>query len=513
MSWPVILNLIPWDDSGFSESTRVRTYPFAAWMLKPVQHDAVLTKSELFQLATSVDIRAVRRVSLRNCVKARPFGFPVNQGQTRRQRRWDVKLVARKSKLSGSVRIPGSKSHTIRATAIASLADGTSHVREPLVAFDTLAAFDAYRLMGAQALRQDDWVIRGVGGQPCVADNVIDVGNSGTTLYVALGSAALTDGCTVFTGDGQIRRRPAQPLIDALNALGASVESTRGNGMAPIVVRGPMRGGEIKLDCSQTSQYLTSLLLNCPLARGETVIEAENLTEKPYVEMTLRWLADQGIELDNDDFRRFRIPGGQSYKAFDKAIPADFSSATFFMCAAAITRSDLTLLGLDMNDSQGDKAVAGMLAEMGATVEYVPDGIRIIGGALQGADFDLADTPDALPALAVTACFAEGETRLFNVPQARLKETDRISVMREELEKMGADVDELPDGLAIRGSYLTPTFLHGHADHRVIMALAMAGLAAYGGDTTVYTAEALSVTFPNFVDLMNSIGGEMSILE
>jgi len=423
-----------------------------------------------------------------------------------------VKLVVRKSNLSGSVKIPGSKSHTIRAVAIASLAKGTSHIREPLVASDTLSAFHAYRLLGAEALKQDDWVVRGVGGRPRVPDNVIDVGNSGTTLYVALASAALVDGCTVFTGDEQIRARPVQPLIDALNSLGAKVESTRGNGMAPIIVRGPMRGGEITLDCSQTSQYLTSLLINCPLAKGDTVIHVENLTEKPYIEMTLKWLEEQGIELENDDYRRFCIPGGQSYKAFNKAISADFSSATFFMCAAAITGSELTLLGLDMYDTQGDKAVAGMLAEMGAKVEQVPDGLKITGGLLRGAEFDLGDTPDALPAMAVTACFAEGETRLVNVAQARLKETDRIAVMREELEKMGADVEELPDGLVIRGSSLKPTFLHGHADHRVIMALAVAGLALTG-EATIYTAEALNVTFPSFVELMTYAGAEMGLLE
>ncbi len=226
-----------------------------------------------------------------------------------------MKLVVRKSKLSGSVRIPGSKSHTIRAVAIASLADGSSRVREPLIASDTLSAFEAYRLLGAalrrrpfdtahrptQGLRVTDsceWVVDGVGGGPVVPENVIDVGNSGTTLYVALASAALVNGCTVFTGDDQIRRRPAQPLIDALNSLGAKVESTRGNGMAPIIVRGPMRGGEIKLDCSKTSQYLTSLLLNCPLASGDTIIEVEGLIEKPYIEMTLRWLEEQGIEIE-----------------------------------------------------------------------------------------------------------------------------------------------------------------------------------------------------------------------
>jgi len=432
-----------------------------------------------------------------------------------------LKLITTRSRLSGSVTIPGSKSHTIRAVAIGSLADGTSRVRKPLVAADTLAAVNAYRLLGAEITMpgggQDseilpqqgrEWVIRGVAGRPRVPDNVIDVANSGTTLYIALGSAALVNGTSVFTGDDQIRRRPAGPLIDALNSLGAKVESTRGGGLTPLIVRGPMRGGGIKLDCSKTSQYLTALLVNCPLAEGDTTIEIEDLVERPYIEMTLGWLSEQGIELTNDRFERFTIPGGQRYRPFDKPIRADFSSATFFMCAAAITGSEIMLIGLDPNDTQGDKAVVGMLAAMGAKVEWVEDGLRIAGGALTSGEFDLADTPDALPALAVAACFAEGQTRLVNVAQARLKETDRISVMREELAKMGGDIEELPDGLIIRGKPLHAAALHGHYDHRVIMALAAAGLAIEG-ETTIYTAEALSVTFPTFVELMQGVGAEM----
>jgi 3-phosphoshikimate 1-carboxyvinyltransferase len=171
------------------------------------------------------------------------------------------------------------------------------------------------------------------------------------------------------------------------------------------------------------------------------------------------------------------------------------------------------LLGLDENDTQGDKAIVDMLRRMGVTIEQRAEGreqraLVIAGGALHGATLDLSDTPDALPALAVTACFAEGETRLVNVPQARLKETDRIAVMREELTKMGADIEELPDGLVIRRSKLKPAVVHGHYDHRVIMALAVAGLCL-DGETEVYTAEALSVTFPNFVELMNGVGGNI----
>ncbi|MHB9035664.1 MAG: 3-phosphoshikimate 1-carboxyvinyltransferase [Armatimonadota bacterium] len=424
-----------------------------------------------------------------------------------------MKLIVNKSKLAGSVDIPGSKSHTIRAVVIASLADGESAIRKPLIASDTLSAVDACRLLGAEITKPDDWIVRGVSGKPCVPENVIDVGNSGTTLYIALGMASLVNGISVFTGDDQIRRRPAGPIIDALNALGANLESTRGNGMAPIMVRGPMTGGSVALDGSKTSQYLTSLLMNCPLARNDTTIEVTNLIEKPYVEMTLRWIEQQGITVQNQDFQKFTIPGRQSYKPFDRAVPADWSSATFFMCAAAITGAELTLLGLDMNDTQGDKAVVGMLNEMGAKVEWrVESGERkalvVSGGNLRGAMLDLSDTPDALPALAVTACFAEGETRLVNVPQARLKETDRIAVMCQELSKMGADIEELPDGLVIRGSQLKPASVHGHHDHRVIMALAVAGLAL-DGETTIWSAEALSVTFPNFVELVYGVGADM----
>jgi len=419
-------------------------------------------------------------------------------------------LAVEKSRLSGEVRIPASKSHTIRAVAIGSLASGTTRISNPLAASDTLAAVEVYRKLGASILTDGEWTIEGTGGTPRVPDDVLNVGNSGTTLYIAMGTAALVKGYSVFTGDDQIRSRPAGPLLDALNDLGARAYSTRGDGRPPLLIQGPMRGGRTHLDGSKTSQYLTSLLVNCPLASGDTEILVSDPVEKPYIEMTLGWLDEQGIRYEREGFERFRVPGGQRYKAFEKSIPGDFSSATFFLCAAAITGSALTLLGLDMNDTQGDKAVVGMLEEMGARIERLPEGIRITGGKLRGGEFDLAATPDALPSLAVTACFAEGVTRLTNVPQARLKETDRIRVMREELGKMGGKVEELPDGLVVTGSPLRAARVNGHGDHRVVMALAVAGLAC-DGVTEVETAEAVSVTFPTFVELMQDIGARMSV--
>jgi 3-phosphoshikimate 1-carboxyvinyltransferase len=207
------------------------------------------------------------------------------------------------------------------------------------------------------------------------------------------------------------------------------------------------------------------------------------------------------------------VPGGQRYPAFERAIPGDFSSATFFLAAAAVTGSELFLRGLDMSDTQGDKAVVGMMEAMGCTVRVERDGLRIAGPErLRGGTFDLNATPDALPAMAVAGSVAEGETRLVNVPQARIKETDRLSMMARELARLGAAVEELPDGLIIRGGGLRGADVSGHGDHRVVMALAVAGLAAEG-ETTVDTAEAAAVTFPEFADLLRQAGGCVSAEE
>jgi len=228
--------------------------------------------------------------------------------------------------------------------------------------------------------------------------------------------------------------------------------------------------------------------------------------------MTLDWLDKEGIEYENDLMRRLKIKGGQSYKAFDNVIPADFSSATFFLCAAALAAEEVMLVGLDFSDSQPDKAVVDYLKEMGADISIGPVSVTVKAGKLKGAEFDMNATPDALAAMAVTAAFAEGQTRLVNVAQARNKETDRISAVACELKKMGVNVEEQPDGLIITGGKVKPGQLHGWADHRIVMALSLAGLAS-DGKCSIDTAEAMNVTFPDYVELMRSIGASMEIEE
>ncbi len=422
-------------------------------------------------------------------------------------------FCCKKSNLKGEIRIPGSKSHTIRAVAISSLAEGESRIHLPLMSEDTRAAVRIYQMLGAKIeITPDLWTIQGTGGElKAPTPSLMDVGNSGTTLRIALGSCSLlTEGEVVLTGDEQICRRPSGPLVDSLNDLGASISSTSVPGLPPFLVKGRLRGGTTTIE-SKTSQYLTSLLINCPLGDGDTNIFVPLLYEGSYVTMTMEWMKKQGISFQHDGMNEFHIPGNQTYRSFHGMIPADFSSATFFLAAGALPGNEIICLGLDITDSQGDKAVVNYLERLGAKVEVKDDQIRVRGGDLVGVDIDLNDTPDALPMMAVMGCFARGKTRLLNVPQARIKETDRIRVMYTELSKMGAKIRELPDGLEIEESKLIASPVSGHNDHRIVMALAVAGLAV-SGETAIDTAESAAVTFPTFRDCIVRLGGDLSIV-
>ena len=385
-----------------------------------------------------------------------------------------MELVVNKSNLKGNVPIPGSKSHTIRAIVIASLADGDSFIRNPLISSDTLSAVNCYRALGAQIDTSDPkvWKVAGTGGKIDVPDQIIDVGNSGTTLRLAIASAALSSSKTSiqFTGDNQIQSRPIGPLLDSLTELGANATALRGDQMPPVAISGKLVGGKTSIKCI-TSQYLSSLLLAAPLAENDTIIDVTLLNEPDYVQITLDWLDRQSIKYEHDRMQTFNIPGRQKYKAF-----------------------------------------AQYLRKMGANIEVDDKGVHINSAKLNGIVIDMNRTPDALPAMAVTAAFAQGTTQLVNVPQARNKETDRIKCMAQELKKASISVEELPDGLIIHQSRPKAGYFNGRDDHRIIMALSLLGMAV-DGTTTIDTAEAVDVTFPEYVDLMKSIGAKMETLD
>ena len=426
-----------------------------------------------------------------------------------------MKLIVRQSQLKGPITIPSSKSHTIRALLIGTLAPGTSTIRRPLLTGDGASALGAARNLGAKTVSQGEvFTITGRGDDYNSGSDFFDMGNSGTSTNLFTSAAALGSRKRKFDGDNSLRSRPFKHLLDALVPLGARYERERKDGDLPFTISGPLKGGTTTVN-GLSSQYVSSLLFSCPLIKGgDTDFTVINIQEKPYIELTLWWLKKQGIKVEHSaDYTKFHIPGNQSYKPFDMTVPADFSSATFAATAAALTGGPITLQGLDFTDPQGDKGVFDILKMTGAEVSHGESGVTVSAkGTLKAGIMDLNPMPDSLPAISVLACTLSGETRIVNVGHARIKETDRIVVMREELTKMGASVTETPDGLIIRKSDLRGAKVSGRDDHRVVMALALAGCVAKG-ETVIDTAEAAAVTYPSFVDDFRALGANMEIVK
>ena len=401
--------------------------------------------------------------------------------------------------LEGEITIPGSKSHTIRGIFIALLSKGRSYLYNPLESADTLAARNALKALGGKIEEQENlWIIDGIGTKDLKSCH-INVLNSGTTLYIAVAIAALTEESISFDGDSSIRKRSAENLLHALEDLGVEIERSNGE-CVPFTIKGSLNTGSISLK-APTSQYLTALLLATPLASTEKIeIDLPLLYERPYIDMTMEWLKEQHIKIDTDKpYEKYTVYGNQSYEPFKKSIAGDYSSATFFLCAAAITQSKITLKNLFKDDPQGDKAILKILAEMGCEItRESANQITITGKPLRGLRVDLNNIPDSLPALSVLACYAEGETIIYNVENARIKETDRIKAMYTELSKLGANIKEQQDGLIIQGGKpLQGGTIHSYHDHRIIMAFAIGALKAKG-EIIIDDTSAVEVTFPSF---------------
>ncbi|WP_267639222.1 3-phosphoshikimate 1-carboxyvinyltransferase [Haloarchaeobius amylolyticus] len=423
----------------------------------------------------------------------------------------DVSLT--RSTVKGTARAPPSKSYTHRAILAAGFAR-EAVVRDPLVSADTRATMRAVEGFGGTVDRGDDGLdVTGFDGQPAVPADVLDCANSGTTMRLVTAAAGLADGLTVLTGDESLRSRPQGPLLGALEQLGGRAESTRGNGQAPLVIKGPIAGGTVEIPGDVSSQYITALLMAGAVTEDGIDVDLQTeLKSAPYVQITLDVLESFGVEATQTD-EGFSVPGGQAYDPDGEyAVPGDFSSISYLLGAGAVAAEDELVVEGAQPSAQGDTAIVDIVERMGADVDWDRDAgtITVANSALSGVTVDVGDTPDLLPTIAALGAIADGETRIVNAEHVRYKETDRVAAMAEELTKLGASVTEHEDELVVHGdqSELAGATVDGRGDHRIVMALSLVGLVA-DGETTIQGAEHVDVSFPNFFDLLYELGADV----
>jgi len=406
--------------------------------------------------------------------------------------------------LEGEVKAPPSKSCTHRAVIIASLADGVSGISEPLLSSDTKASIRACKQLGAGV--SGNLKIKGVSGN-LRNPNGINVDNSGTTIRILTSVCSTLDEKVTLTGDLSIQKRPMQPLLDALGQLGVKTNSN--NGCAPVTVRGPIINNICSIPGNVSSQYISGLLI----AGGLTCMEIRVTTEmksKPYVDLTLDLMERFGVKVENNDYKGFTVGKG-TYKATEYTVEGDYSGAAFLLSAAALTDSDVVVKNLFKDSKQGDKKIVEILKEMGADIKVSKDSVRVRGGnELHGIDMDLSQTPDLMPIASVLGALGKGKTLLHSVEHARFKESDRIDAMSRELKKMGAKIEEKKDGMILEGvKELKGAKMKGYHDHRIVMALAVAGLRADKA-SVIEGAESIPVSFPGFKEVMKRLGGKLN---
>ncbi len=410
------------------------------------------------------------------------------------------------SVVHGAITAPPSKSYTHRAIVMASLGK-TSRIVNPLDSEDTYATIHACEAIGATIdPLADALLIEGVEGVPTQPDNIIDCQNSGTTLRFMAALCALINGTSILTGDASLRNRPSVQLIDALNALGAHVHSTKSNGTAPLIIRGQLRGGTVDIVDPISSQFISALLMACPLCESDTTLRVNNLKSRPYVDITLELLKRLQINVSTD-YHEFTIPCCQKYTSVDLLIPGDFSSAAFHLAGAAITNSKVTISNLSAS-KQGDEKVVSILEEMGAHIARNQDSVTVDGAELHGIAIDASDIPDLVPILAVLGAFAAGRTEIYNISHLRYKETDRVAAMMSELLKMGVNIRDTDGSLHIEGGAPKGALVQGYGDHRIVMALAIAALGARG-TTEIEDAESVHVSYPDFFDDLFALGANI----
>jgi len=404
---------------------------------------------------------------------------------------------------SAAVRVPGSKSLTNRALVVAALADGSSVLSGALDCQDTRVMVEALRTLGIAVLhdsRSATINVQGCSGRIPSRAASLHVANSGTSLRFLTAILATGEGTFHLDGGPRMRQRPISDLLDVLAGLGVRVKSDLGTGCPPVTIEaGGLGGGHAFVKGNVSSQFLSGLLMALPYSRGTTTIEVQGaLVSQPYVAMTLAVMEDFGVSIDNRAYRRFVVQPAR-YEGRPFTIEPDASAASYFFALAAITGGCISVEGLGYSSIQGDMAFVDVLERMGCTILRERDRTTITASRLCAADVDMNAISDTVMTLAVTALFAEGVSRIRNVAHIRHKESDRIAALAAELRKLGARVDEYPDGLAIAPP--APDQLHGariatYDDHRMAMSFGLAGLRIPG--VTILDPGCVAKTYPGF---------------
>lgn len=424
------------------------------------------------------------------------------------------RFIISRSSLSGRITIPPSKSHTMRAILFAAMAKGKSIIKNTLLSKDAEFLVKACRSLGASIeVGSEQIIVNGVASKPKLPEDVIDAKNSGQTLYYIGALCSLTKGgYIVITGDESIRNnRPVTFLLNCINQLGGTAFSTRNNGYAPIVIKGPVKPGETSIT-GHASLPVSAQLFIASFLKGKTTVNIWEPGEKPWVNLTLSWLDRGNVSYSNSNFEQITIWGNGTFESFDYSVPADFSSAAYPIAAALITGSEITLENIDMCDVQGDKELIEVFKQMGGDINYDSNSKLLHinkTSKLNGVEVNINNFIDSITILPVVACFSDGKTIIKGANPSRYKECDRIYAITKELEKMGARIKELDDGLIIYPSSLKGTIVETYSDHRMALSLAVAGMASKG-TTTVLNSHLTEKSFPNFAATMRDLGANIT---
>ena len=417
-----------------------------------------------------------------------------------------MKEIKPAEKIVATVACPASKSYTNRALLIAALADGVSTLSNPLLSDDTKYMHLALEQFGISIKQEDHaFIVSGTGGKIKCPSNEISIGLAGTTMRFLTTFSALAPGTTKLTGKQRMLERPISDLLNALNQMGVNARSLKNNGCPPLEISGGcVSGGQITLAGDKSSQYLTSVLLCAPYFKSDTTINIiGELTSKPYADITLDIMQTFGVTVENKNYAQFHVSCDQIYSAMDYTVEADWSSASYFLAAAAITQGEMTLTGLNPDSIQGDASFLNVLEQMGCTIKKSYQKIFIKGNPLRGIDINMNNMPDVVQTLAVTSLFAKGETRISGIGNLRIKETDRIEALKEELSKLGARIEAGQDFIKIYPGTYIPANIETYNDHRMAMSLALAGLKIPG--ICIKNPSCVEKSFPDFFEQLENI--------